>query len=301
MPEGEKDNLTFAERVLFVSRILDSVWNRIASVLAFATAAIYVGWLSVGDKLPYLDNLLLWLVPLLLLAMSKVIIETYTIVRETADAKTISSDECASRVMRRIKKLSTLKVTQKKPITIDILGISLKQSSIWIENELLPYIKNSNLNVEIRIVFVNHQHLKRFDLEVFDVDRVKDSKNREAWATNVIWPLVKPYQDRIRLHIETIDNLPHWHGVLIERRYLFLGRVSWFEGTERWQFGPKQITCGKNGYRQYFFDDSRGGAERIVLFRRWFSHYLYGRPPGNTLINTINSFYDRGDRIVPDE
>jgi hypothetical protein len=73
----------------------------------------------------------------------------------------------------------------------------------------------------------------------------------------------------ITLRVEEYDNIPHWHGIMVDDDTLFLGRTNWRTGVAPWK-----LTVGQNVYRQFFLQDRFGGAERIEQFINWFDAYL---------------------------
>lgn len=70
------------------------------------------------------------------------------------------------------------------------------------------------------------------------------------------------------------DNIPHWHGILINETVLFLGRTEWefpAHGVE----GVPNLLVGQIEYRRFHKDDRFGGNQRIERFKNWVSRYEF--------------------------
>lgn len=76
------------------------------------------------------------------------------------------------------------------------------------------------------------------------------------------------HQGRLSIELRTYNNLPHWHGLWINGRHLFLGRADWEFETDR----PK-LTVGTNTYRHFSVKETQGAA-RIKLFENWHRYYF---------------------------
>ncbi|TDU66495.1 hypothetical protein EI77_03590 [Prosthecobacter fusiformis] len=77
-----------------------------------------------------------------------------------------------------------------------------------------------------------------------------------------------------KLSISTIlfDNIPHWHGVLINETILFMGRTEWeFPADE--QDGAPNLLVGQIEYRKFHKSDRFGGDQRIDRFKNWVKRY----------------------------
>lgn len=121
----------------------------------------------------------------------------------------------------------------------------------------------------------------RFDIELaIGAPKYLDQKGLSRWSKKALATLsaieelaskFKPIKDgRTRILVSQYENLPHWHGMLINDSVLFLGRSHWeFDEVGM----PPQLYLGQMSYRLFFFDDLIGGADRIALFRGWFRYY----------------------------
>jgi len=267
-------------------------------VIFITGVLIFWGWVCVASKLPGSKDVLIWVGPALFAIVANLLVSIAAGVESLADQETFRSNDAYARATSRLERVRLWKISRWKPINIDMIGVTFKNSSGWVETELLPFIKkNSKYYFELRMVFVDKNFLE--GLGVSDPDRLSDVSRRETWVKEILWPAVENSNGHLRIHVRTITNIPHWHGIMLERRYLYFGRVSWeSEDSERGLAYPKGIICADNGYREFIKDDRRGGDERIDLFRRWMGHYLYGKHKGKVLCDTNTHFYKPEEPVV---
>lgn len=281
-------------------------WNKIEGVfhrwkwrLAYVFYAILAGfyylWVSHGADFPFAEQVLVWGAPILVGFTLRILIQTHLQFMAFVQPLAVNSTECAHLLMERLRKTARWKQSALKPITIDVLGVSLHHSRVWMENDFKDFMAEfPGVSVELRLVFVDPAVLKKYEFSPQPVDWAAESQERVEWVHDTLRPFAQWTNNRLRIHVRTIPNLPHWHGILIERRYLFLGRVSWTDGTERFHERPLRLTCAHNGYRVFAVDDRHHGDERVALFRRWMAHYLYGYHDGKVLEDTISSAHNQG-------
>lgn len=65
------------------------------------------------------------------------------------------------------------------------------------------------------------------------------------------------------------DNIPHWHGVLINGIVLYLGRTEW----EFPDGASPELRVGQIEYRKFHKNDRFGGDKRIERFKNWVERY----------------------------
>jgi hypothetical protein len=200
------------------------------------------------------------------------------------DAEALTNVRFRDGVFEKMTKVVRRKDTADKPITIDLIGVSMHWTSRWLLDLLeAALVEKDDLRIDLRIVFVSPELLLNLQFSDAQVDWPKESLDRCQWLRTEFPKLIKRHNGRLRLVARLTNNLPHWHGILIERECLYLGRVSWLDNPERHYGAPKELTCAGNGYRLYERDDAIGGSERIRLFRRWCAHYCYGSHDGEWL------------------
>lgn len=93
-----------------------------------------------------------------------------------------------------------------------------------------------------------------------------ESRNTKERITKFQSRFEKELRDgRIILNIYWYDNIPHWHGILINNKTFFMGRTDWAFGNE--------LKVGQIEYRLFFVGDGAGGDVRIERFKNWFEYY----------------------------
>jgi hypothetical protein len=120
--------------------------------------------------------------------------------------------------------------------------------------------------IDIQIVVVSSRTLEKWGQDTLRIH--KDAMDRGVTVFR------KKYRDQISngaisLRVEEYDNIPHWHGIMIDDDMLFLGRTRWKSGDPPWE-----LTVGQNVYRQFVMLDRFNGTERIDQFKNWFDAYL---------------------------
>jgi hypothetical protein len=274
---------------------------RLFTIFYLACSVLFYIWLARGTDFPEGEKVLLWATPLLVGFILKMVVDSHLAITDFVEPEDgINSKECVHKLFERLRKTARWKHTAGKPITIDVLGVSLHHSHEWIENDLKAFMKEfPSVHVELRIAFVSPSVLEKFNFDTDPLDWAAESHERVEWVNEKLFAFVQRSDGKLRVHVRTIPSLPQLHGILIERRYLFLGRVSWLDGTDRFHRRPTRLTCAQNGYRFYSIDDRHHGDARVSMFRRWMAHYLYGNHEGQPLLDTISPFYEEGAYIGP--
>ena len=76
----------------------------------------------------------------------------------------------------------------------------------------------------------------------------------------------------IKLNVYLFDNIPHWHGLLINNSVLYLGRTEWeFPNSKRDDIS--NLLVGQIEYRKFLKNDRFGGERRIKRFESWVRRY----------------------------
>ncbi|MEW5931161.1 MAG: hypothetical protein AB1941_27165 [Gemmatimonadota bacterium] len=163
-------------------------------------------------------------------------------------------------VIRRLRSRQTVKIR--------ILGISAQFS--WrnlIDDCMDEYLEAlaPGETIDIRVLVVSPGVLDRWrqdrlkiSRETFDKDLARfrsDRRRREDYG-------------QFTLTVREFDNLPQWHGIMIDGDVLFLGTTSW-----QFDRGVPELKVGQNEYRRFTLQDRFGGSHRIKHFDDWFSMY----------------------------
>ncbi len=297
MPPKKKKR-SIAEIIHDISAFLDEVIHTVLFCLACIVAGAFYYILHFGATSPEADVILKWAAPLLFFGLIALAYDTNRRIRVKSSPERLPSDICRTRIVGRIKSIFKHKISYPKPVTIDVIGVSLTHSHDWIEKDLLPMLvarEHRKIRVHLRIAFVSHTVLDALKTTSSHdtVDWPYESRTREDWFRDILPQWVSNIGDeRLKVHIRVLNRLPNWHGILIDRWHLYLGRVHWMNGDERDMLAPDTISCANNGYFYYDRSDSHGGLGRIHLVRDWLSYYFYHKSSGTTLYNTIGPSAD---------
>jgi|694.fasta_scaffold146709_3 hypothetical protein len=154
-------------------------------------------------------------------------------------------------------------------IEIKIIAVSMTFSWPFIASKL-PRILSSypDSYADVQLAFVNPHYLEALGLEAYDIDFADEGRQRLKEIPAFCDGLASNIGERLQIKARMYKNLPHWHGILIDDEYLFLGRTDW-----TFSFKKPKLTVGQNKYR-YFDRSSSLGIERIELFKSWQRYYI---------------------------
>ena len=157
---------------------------------------------------------------------------------------------------------------------IDIKVIAVSAQFSWknivevLVSELIKY-KPSKAILKINFILVDPETLKNWG-----------QKKLSTYCTNVraLYEIVTSSEEfkqaidkkRLEINICYIDNIPHWHGLLINEDVLYLGRCSWDMSKDH-----KEMLVGRREYRRFENNDRFQGNHRIELFQNWFEAYQF--------------------------
>ncbi len=166
-------------------------------------------------------------------------------------------------------KLINDEVSQTEPIKIRLLGVCFHKSFSFIK-EFIEKNCGIDKKIEIRLSGLDRNS------EILDV-------------LNNVWPshfdvyekqldeLIKRIEAKdntnITLKISKYDHMPNWHGMLINKKHLFLSACVWSS--------DQSMTAGENHYTYYKKNTSTLHNQKILQFKRWFD---YGRFYGTVKI-----------------
>ena len=171
-------------------------------------------------------------------------------------------------INKLIEELHTIENRQQ--LTIKIVAVAMTYSWSFLERDITRLLrKHPNLHIRIQASFVDDVHLSNSRLDLEDGTIWPDEAlSRKNGFPEQVKKMKDRFGDRIFIGAKTYNNLPHWHGVLIDRQFLYLGRSSWSYPRS----SPK-LAVGENKYRHYDHKTT-GGKERIKLFDSWHTYYF---------------------------
>lgn len=182
-------------------------------------------------------------------------------------------------ILPEIEKILIKNYKEKLPVHIKILAVSAQFSWKNLIEETIPkFLKpnGSEANITVDILVVKPEvlinwgqkglalHLKRN----YEAKPILEQKCEAAIRNG-----------KFKLNIFEYDNIPHWHGFLINDELLFMGRCEWDLDAEK-----KELLAGQKEYVLYKKDDRFYGCEQIKLFENWFEIYKMR----SNVINKVN-------------
>jgi hypothetical protein len=116
----------------------------------------------------------------------------------------------------------------------------------------------------------------------------EESARRIEDIKHMIETLKPNCKHRIKCVVKTYKMLPQYHGIVINRQHLYLGRTDWnFDVPEG---SAPELTVGQNRYRYFDRDRDEGadkGKERVGLFLNW--HKYFWENYSNEVFSYINN------------
>ena len=172
------------------------------------------------------------------------------------DAYTVSKFSSFSSAKRHMYKTIKGSLDRNPKTTIDIIGVSLNHSWPFIKNNIIELLGGNKL--EINIVMTEPEYLD--DMNIYE-----RKKKAEAVAKDV----KEIMNDNIKFSIHYYKNIPHWHGLLINKSELYLGDANWFVSKE---YDRYILKVGSNKYRRFVKNKFKTN-KRIDEFINWFNYY----------------------------
>lgn len=157
------------------------------------------------------------------------------------------------------------KLKKNENVRIRILAVSAQFSWKMIEDSLPDLLKlgTKNPKIEIEIGIVDKSVLENWNLS-----RLEDCSD---YCEKGVIRIRNKYKTQINNHkltinVFTYNNLPHWHGIMIDKELFYMGRCYWTQGNE-------DLLVGQRDYRLFKPKDGFQGDDRMDLFENWFDAY----------------------------
>lgn len=148
-------------------------------------------------------------------------------------------------------------------IHLEILGVSARYSWRMVEDFMSPIIKNhDNRKFKVDVIVTTSKLLHDWSLFSWIEDLNRTVKGIDSFTKENKEEVIN---GRLIINRFNYDTLPQWHGVLINRRILFMGRTKW----DYQQDGSPLLRVGQCIYRKFEPNDRYGGGPRIVMFINW--------------------------------
>jgi len=131
-------------------------------------------------------------------------------------------------VAEPLRDLIKKRIMGGKSVSIKVISVSAKYSWPFLKTIVLDILNNPPSNkdtkLSINIGVTTPQKLEEWDL----TDWKLDCKSQIATFKNMVEVHKNGLSNnRIELNMFGYDNLPHWHGVMVDDEILFLGRTEW--------------------------------------------------------------------------
>jgi len=153
-------------------------------------------------------------------------------------------------------------------VEIRILAVGMTYS--WKDFvEDIPQLveQTSGCRVDLKILFVNPVFLEDLKLNHKDNEVwFEESQKRKIDAEKFI-EKVERFGGRITITTKSYNNLPFWHGILINNEHLFIGRTDWDLQGKR-----PLLSVGQNEYRYYLKKEDND--KRVSRFEHWHRYYF---------------------------
>lgn len=148
-------------------------------------------------------------------------------------------------------------------VNINVIAVALRFTWDFFESEMSAWVLK-----------MNDRSRLCFNLAIVDPELL-GARGLDGWRTSALGVksriesfVQSNYDPRIEVTLFSYENIPHWHGMLINASELFMGRTRWNQDVG----GKWQLSVGQEAYRLYLADQA-GGLERIRMFSSWFDWY----------------------------
>jgi hypothetical protein len=169
-----------------------------------------------------------------------------------------------------IRVLLNERLTINKEVKIRILAVSAQFSWTSLIETTIPTLFNStnkNQKIIIEIVVVKPSVLHDWGQKQLE-NNVRGTLIGEGTFKKMYQTAFN--EGKVSLNIYQYDNIPHWHGILIDNDVLFMGRCKW-----KIIDGKYHLMVGQIDYRQFREKDKFEGKTRIELVDNWFETYKF--------------------------
>jgi len=170
-----------------------------------------------------------------------------------------------------LKRLLLTLLEDSREVKIQVIAVAARYSWGFIEDRIEELIKAGDgkcrLSIDIAVVrdevLVNNRQfgwLERLRATRDGISRFRQRRHADLTSRT------------LSLNVFHYDNLPHWHGILVNGEYFYMGRTEWTFGS-----GSEypELNVGEIEYRLFRKGDRFGGSERIKRFENWLDYYKF--------------------------
>lgn len=168
-----------------------------------------------------------------------------------------------------IKKTISRSLEKNGEVEIKILAVSAQYSWKSLIETIIPQFLriNKSISIKIEMLIVKPALLHNWGQRELENDAnntiigIENFKRRYKTAFD---------ENKISLDLYQYDNIPHWHGILIDKSVLFMGRCKWEKIGSHYH-----LLVGQIDYRQFAKSDRFGGDARLELMDNWIDAYKF--------------------------
>jgi hypothetical protein len=149
--------------------------------------------------------------------------------------------------------------------------------------------------MDVCVLLADSEYLRKLPIATRTENKwAEESARRIIDIQNMVDSLKPNCKNRLKCIVKTYEMLPQYHGIVINRQHLYLGRTDWnfdvpIGNKPELTVGNKpELTVGQNRYRYFDLERNEGadkGKERVGLFLNWhkffwehFSKEIYLHP-----------------------
>lgn len=167
-----------------------------------------------------------------------------------------------------MKEILTDRLSHNKDVLIRIIGVSAQFSWKQLIEDTLPDLFNAghkNPKIVVELLIVKPEVIEHWGQVGLKID-AETTLSRVPLFERKYAPEIQ--KGKISVAIFQYDNIPHWHGIMIDNDTFFMGRCKW-----ETKDGRLHLQVGQKEYRQFNMNDNFKGNTRIELFNQWFEAY----------------------------
>jgi hypothetical protein len=133
-------------------------------------------------------------------------------------------------------------------LEIVVIAVAMVCSWKFLKERIPDFLeRNPELTIDLKLLWIDPKTLKSINMsDLSDTNWHNESRARIE-ETSKFLDIHPEYHGKLRLQARTYQNLPHWHGILINETHLYLGRVNWLFPRD----DKPRLTCGRNKYRYF--------------------------------------------------
>lgn len=178
--------------------------------------------------------------------------------------------ESFTNILPEIKSILFERLKENRDVNIKIIAVSAQFSWRNLVEDTIPNlinIGNKSPKISIKLLIIEPEMLRQWGQKKLKMDAERTLK-----GIPIIAEKLKTEIDEGRLEFEVLlyDNIPHWHGVMIDDEILFMGRCKWNMRKKK-----KDLSVGQKEYRLFTKNDRFQGYQRVELFENWFEAYTF--------------------------